>query len=80
MKKVFIKTYGCSFNVSDSENMAGLLEESGRYKLAQSEKDADIVIINSCTVKNSAESKFLRDVRKINKPKIICKITAFDIY
>ena len=71
MKKVFIKTYGCSFNFSDSENMAGLLKESGKYKLVNSEDEADIVIINSCTVKNSAETKFWRDVRNVKKIKIL---------
>ncbi len=71
MKKVFIKTYGCSFNFADSENMAGLLKKSGRYSLVKSENEADIIIINSCTVKNSAETKFWRDVRNIKKTKIL---------
>jgi threonylcarbamoyladenosine tRNA methylthiotransferase CDKAL1 len=71
MKKVLIKTYGCSFNIADSENMAGLLESSGRYELVDDEKDADLVIINSCTVKNNAETKFWRDVKNIKKPKIL---------
>ncbi len=75
MKKILIKTYGCSFNTADSENMAGLLEASGRYKIINedenAEKNADLVIINSCTVKNNAETKFWRDVKKINKPKIL---------
>jgi threonylcarbamoyladenosine tRNA methylthiotransferase CDKAL1 len=70
MKKILIKTYGCSFNAADSENMSGLLEEAG-YKLVTSEDDADLVIINSCTVKNNAETKFWRDVKNIKKPKIL---------
>ncbi|MEM4397918.1 MAG: hypothetical protein QW757_04840, partial [Candidatus Woesearchaeota archaeon] len=69
-KKVFIKTYGCSFNVADSENMAGLLKEQG-YDIVENEKEADLVIINSCTVKNNAETKFWRDVKNIKKPKIL---------
>ncbi len=71
MKKIYIKTYGCSFNFADSENMGGLLEQSGKYKIVNSEKEADLVIINSCTVKHGAEMKFWRDVRKIKKPKIL---------
>jgi len=70
MKKILIKTYGCSFNQADSENMAGLLKKSGKYKLVTSEKEADLVIINSCTVKNNAETKFWRDVKNIKKLKI----------
>ncbi|MFH2021212.1 MAG: tRNA (N(6)-L-threonylcarbamoyladenosine(37)-C(2))-methylthiotransferase [archaeon] len=71
MKKIFIKTYGCSFNQSDSEIMAGLLEHSGRYMIVINEKKADLVIINSCTVKTKAESKFWKDIRDIKKPKIL---------
>lgn len=71
MKNIFIKTYGCSFNFSDSENLAGLLQDSGKYKIVDSEDAADLVIINSCTVKNNAETKFWRDVRNISKPIIM---------
>ena len=71
MKRIFIKTYGCSFNTADSEVMAGLLKESGRYDIVNSEQKADIVVINSCTVKTKAESKFWKDVRQIKKTKIL---------
>lgn len=76
-KTVYIKTFGCSLNQTDSENMAGLLEESGfdvitNYgipnhlwkKNPESRKDFDIVIINTCSVKNLAESKFLKEFRQ----------------
>jgi threonylcarbamoyladenosine tRNA methylthiotransferase CDKAL1 len=49
--KVFVKTYGCSHNISDSEYMAGLLQEYG-YQLVDSIKEADCCLLNSCTVKN----------------------------
>lgn len=62
MQKVYIKTYGCSFNQNDSQLMAGKLKQSG-YTLVSSEDDADVVLINSCTVKNSAESKFFKDIK-----------------
>lgn len=71
MKKVFIKTYGCSFNQADSENMAGLLLKSKNFDIVDNEDKADLVIINSCTVKNNAETKFWRDVNNIKKPKIL---------
>jgi threonylcarbamoyladenosine tRNA methylthiotransferase CDKAL1 len=73
MKKVFIKTYGCSFNTADSENMAGLLNESN-YIIVDNEDDADLIIVNSCTVKNKAENKFwrdIKDIKKLNKPVIM---------
>lgn len=75
-KTVYIKTFGCSLNQTDSENMAGLLEEAGfdvvtNYGVPNhlwkenpdSKKDFDVVIINTCSVKNLAESKFFREFR-----------------
>lgn len=46
-----METYGCSFNVSDGEVMAGLLEREG-FELADTPETADAVIVNSCTVKD----------------------------
>lgn len=71
MKKIFIKTYGCALNQSDSELMAGLLEKSGKYKIVSSIKESDLVIINSCTVKQKAETHFLKDIKKIKQMKIL---------
>lgn len=70
-KKIFIKTYGCSFNQADSENMSGILKKEGNFEITDNAEDADLVIINSCTVKNSAESKFWKDVKNIKKPMIL---------
>ncbi|MCL2357695.1 MAG: tRNA (N6-isopentenyl adenosine(37)-C2)-methylthiotransferase MiaB [Defluviitaleaceae bacterium] len=52
----FIKTYGCQMNERDSEKMAGLLEQIG-FSAAQSAESADIVIYNTCCVRESAEDK-----------------------
>ena len=54
--KYFIETYGCQMNVHDSERMAGLLESSG-YELAAGDADADLVVINTCSVREKAEEK-----------------------
>jgi tRNA-2-methylthio-N6-dimethylallyladenosine synthase len=54
--KYFIETYGCQMNVHDSERMAGLLEASG-YERAPEEGDADLVVINTCSVREKAEEK-----------------------
>jgi tRNA-2-methylthio-N6-dimethylallyladenosine synthase len=54
--KYFIETYGCQMNVHDSERMAGLLEASG-YEPATGEADADVVVINTCSVREKAEDK-----------------------
>jgi tRNA-2-methylthio-N6-dimethylallyladenosine synthase len=54
--KYFIETYGCQMNVHDSERLAGLLEQSG-YDRADSESEADVIVINTCSVRERAEEK-----------------------
>ena len=56
LMKYFIETYGCQMNVHDSERMAGLLEASG-YEPADHDLDADLVVINTCSVREKAEEK-----------------------
>lgn len=64
MTKVFIETYGCSLNQSDSELMAGLLKKAG-FDIADSIDDADVVIVNTCTVKGPTENKFFKRLEEI---------------
>jgi len=56
--KAFVDTYGCQQNEADSENIRGLLAECG-CSFADSAKDADIVVINTCSVRKHAESRVL---------------------
>ncbi|MBR9691066.1 radical SAM protein, partial [Candidatus Woesearchaeota archaeon] len=69
-KVVYIKTFGCSQNVSDSERMAGVLESEG-YEIVSNGDEADVVVINSCTVKNEAETKLYREIIKHKDKKIV---------
>jgi tRNA-2-methylthio-N6-dimethylallyladenosine synthase len=55
-RRYLIETFGCQMNVHDSERMAGLLEEAG-YERAAHAADADIVVINTCSVREHAEEK-----------------------
>jgi len=55
-RKYHIETFGCQMNYHDTERMAGLLEESG-YAPAASPADADVVVINTCSVREKAEDK-----------------------
>ena len=64
--KYFIETYGCQMNVHDSERMAGLLEQSG-YDRAESEHDADLVVINTCSVRERAEEKLYTRLGEIKQ-------------
>ncbi len=54
--KFFIKTYGCQMNVRDSESVGVLLERHGLER-AESESDAGLIIVNSCSVRGKAEDK-----------------------
>ncbi|MFH1787075.1 MAG: tRNA (N(6)-L-threonylcarbamoyladenosine(37)-C(2))-methylthiotransferase [archaeon] len=66
MKNIFMSTYGCSSNTSDSEIMAGLLKESG-YSLIGNIDSADIVLINTCVVKGATESKVKYAIQQLVK-------------
>ena len=56
MKSYFIKTYGCQMNVADSEKLAGLLDAAG-YLPAESAGSADLLLINTCVVRQHAEDR-----------------------
>lgn len=58
-QKIYVKTFGCSHNVSDSEYMMGQLVEYG-YRLTDDPLEADLLLINSCTVKNPSQESLMR--------------------
>ena len=55
-QKYLIETFGCQMNVHDSERMAGLLDQAG-YEPTTSDADADVIVINTCSVREHAEEK-----------------------
>ena len=55
-KKYFIKTYGCQMNVHDSEEISGLLENLG-FEEVTTELEADIIILNTCAIRENAHDK-----------------------
>ena len=55
-KRYLVETFGCQMNVHDSERMAGLLERAG-YEAARDALDADVVVVNTCSVREHAEDK-----------------------
>ena len=59
--KYYINTYGCQMNVHESEKMAGILESMG-YTLAESDQVADVVVFNTCAVRESAEQKIFGNI------------------
>ena len=67
-KKYFIRTYGCQANVRDEETMAGILEFAGFTKTT-SEETADLIIINTCAVRENAEEKVYGEIGTLKKLK-----------
>jgi tRNA-2-methylthio-N6-dimethylallyladenosine synthase len=64
-RKYLIETFGCQMNYHDTERMAGLLEESG-YAPASDSTDADVVVINTCSVREKAEDKLYHRLDELN--------------
>lgn len=76
-KKYYINTYGCQMNVHDSEKLQGMLEKMG-YTAAENNREADIIVFNTCCIREHAEAKVfgnvgaLKDYKKQNPDAIIC--------
>src|SRR5687768_1958705 len=68
MKKLFIKTYGCQMNVYDSGRMADLLAPLG-YGLSAEADDADMVILNTCHIREKAAEKLYSDLGRLRRAK-----------
>ncbi len=64
--KYLIETHGCQMNVHDSERMAGLLEQAG-YEPATDDMDADVIVINTCSVRERAEEKLFTRLGEIRQ-------------
>lgn len=57
-KHFFIETYGCQMNVADSEVVAAIMQTTD-YQLAKSEHEADVILLNTCSIRDNAEQKIL---------------------
>ena len=68
MKKVYLETFGCQMNVSDSERVQSLLESDG-FSFTNDENSADIVLFNTCSVREKAENKLYTRVGQIPNKK-----------
>ena len=76
-KKYFLRTYGCQMNVHDSEEIRYYLEQLG-YSYSDTLEDADIVVLNTCAIRENAKDKVFgylgrcKHLKKIKKDLIIC--------
>ena len=75
MAKLHVITYGCQMNEYDSERVAGLLREH-RYELTENAADADLILVNTCAIREKAEEKVfskLGELRalKVQRPNVV---------
>ncbi|PKP36890.1 MAG: tRNA (N6-isopentenyl adenosine(37)-C2)-methylthiotransferase MiaB [Bacteroidetes bacterium HGW-Bacteroidetes-14] len=70
LKQVFIETYGCQMNVNDSEVVLSILQPYG-YSLCDSIKEADLILINTCSIRDNAEQRIWGrlDIFRLEKKK-----------
>ncbi|MFA5993208.1 MAG: tRNA (N(6)-L-threonylcarbamoyladenosine(37)-C(2))-methylthiotransferase [Candidatus Pacearchaeota archaeon] len=80
-KKLFVKTYGCQANINDSEILAAKYAKI--YKIVDSENEADVILLNSCSVKNKTQSKIIHYIGKNYPSKEIiivgCLVKTIDV-
>lgn len=69
-KKLFIESYGCQMNFSDSEIVASILHEQG-YNTTQNLEEADLVLVNTCSIRDKAEQTVRKRLEKYNAVKAI---------
>ncbi len=68
MKKYFIITYGCQMNIHESEKIAGILTSLG-YSASENEFDADIIVFNTCCIRENAEDRADGNIGALKKLK-----------
>lgn len=76
VKKVFIRTFGCQMNEYDSDKMADVLHAFEGFEKTQNSEDADVILFNTCSVREKAQEKVFSDLGRIkalkqNNPDLI---------
>ncbi len=69
-KKLFIKTFGCQMNVYDSDKMADVLEVHKGYVKTDRAEDADLILLNTCSVREKASEKMFSDLGRLRELKV----------
>jgi len=65
MKKIYIKTFGCQMNEYDSDKMADVLNASEGLTLTDTPEDADVILFNTCSVREKAQEKVFHDLGRV---------------
>lgn len=85
MRKYHITTYGCQMNVSDSERVSAVLEAMN-FTQAESEGDADVLIYNTCSVRQKSENRILgsrdkwQELKRKNPNLVIDHLVGYQDY
>ncbi len=69
MKKLYIKTFGCQMNEYDSDKMADVLRVSDGFETTDTPEDADVILFNTCSVREKAQEKVFSDLGRARKLK-----------
>jgi tRNA-2-methylthio-N6-dimethylallyladenosine synthase len=68
-KKLFIKTHGCQMNEYDSSRMADLLGDTHAMEITDNEAEADVILLNTCSIREKAQEKVFHQLGRWNKLK-----------
>ena len=68
MPRIYIETYGCQMNVADTELMLGLLGDDG-YRATDDPAEADVMLVNTCAVRDHAEQRVLGRMGELKRHK-----------
>ena len=79
-KRAYVETYGCQMNISDGELMEGVLEAHG-YEISADPEDADVILVNTCAIREHAEKRVLGRVGQLyglkrDRPDLIIGVTG----
>ena len=66
MRKVFIKTHGCQMNEYDSEKMLDLLSEKEEFESTNNPEEADLLVLNTCSIREKAQEKVFHQIGRWN--------------
>ncbi len=79
-RRAYVETYGCQMNISDGELMEGILESDG-YEIVESPEEADVVLVNTCAIREHAEQRVLGRVAQLGglkkeRPDVVVGVTG----
>ena len=75
-RNLYIETYGCAMNLADSEVVASIMADNG-FKTTKNMLDADVVFVNTCAIRDNAESHVWGRLKEIKHKKKKLKLLSY---